>query len=650
MSNHLDELRTARKEGRPQHLSNTSNKNPDRFLELRTARREGGLLQQPNISKKRDGTTEETHPRSRYRRPIPHQVEYHRPEGVAELYPKGDSPLVDDLRRRVRSSPPPWTRGPTSHPSASAPRITKKTVRWADPLEQPTPQRIRSEKRRDSEKPKNNETQTPAEGQPCTLRRYRASSIPRPKRRGSGAQLTKPSCSDRRQTPSFTIQLVLAPQAGQSPRRPLSPLIPQAMPAPLRISPLKSSTRRTANTIPPSVSAREFQAKPPTRSFSFEDQPEVITLSPGRCPSYQKHAPSSIQEKLSSSQPATTFLKEKPKRRGTVRPTQSDAKPASAAGKTESNTPSLSSSSSTSSFHTAKSFWSEISDSSKDRDSSTSKCPSGSSDVTLAVGHASRSPSKAVISKIPSPSSASNSTFDAVKSFWSEISSSSSCGAIIDGAKDAKFPCGPSAISGRTEVCRTSKVAELSRYTVNGPVMGNVRNSIFRIPISRSESGCVGRDRPKSRIPVPSTLSYHVTKTQQSRYVPLRAVSGVAASRFQSSLKSPAGGGSTMSGSASSLSYRTAQSHPSVGSDSASPKAKSTAITATVIPSNDSVQHENTPSLQQQLWHDVLKLCSSESSSCLPDCDCDDCIWSRQDDLDRCSTVAHVDDGESRER
>lgn len=264
MSNHLDELRTARKEDRPLHLSNTSNKNPDRFLELRTARREGGLLQQPNISKKRDDTAEGSHayPGSRYRRPTAHQVEHRRQDDVAEAYPKGDSPLIDDLRRRIRSPPPPRTRATTPHHRASARRITKKTVRWADPLEQPTPEKIGSEsKRRDSEKPKNDEDETPGGNRSCTIRRYRPSSIPRPKRRGAGVKTSKPSRFDRRPTPSFTIELVLAPQDAQSLQRPPSPLIPQAMPAPLRISPTKTSTRQLPKIIPSSISAPEIQVR-----------------------------------------------------------------------------------------------------------------------------------------------------------------------------------------------------------------------------------------------------------------------------------------------------------------------------------------------------------------------------------------------------
>lgn len=260
MSNRFDELRAARKEGRPLHPSVTSNQNPDRFDELRTARREDRPLYQPNTSKKRDGTTDEPHSETRYRSLTPHHIEHCRREEVDEAYPEGDSPLIDALRRRSRSSPPPLTRAPTPHPRTSAPRLMKKSVRWADPLEEPTPEKIRSErKRRNSEPPRADVEETQKEGQSCTIRRYRPSTIPRPKRRGSGAEISKPSCSDRRPAPSFTIELVLAPQADQSSQRPLSPLIPQAMPAPLRTSPIKTSTRRIINTISPSVSTPAVQ-------------------------------------------------------------------------------------------------------------------------------------------------------------------------------------------------------------------------------------------------------------------------------------------------------------------------------------------------------------------------------------------------------
>ncbi|EGO58431.1 hypothetical protein NEUTE1DRAFT_110539 [Neurospora tetrasperma FGSC 2508] len=653
--NHFDELRTARKEGvQPLHRSDTSDKKPDRFHELRTARREGQPLPQSNTSKKRDGTTEGSHayPGSRYRRPTPHQVEHRRQDDVAEAYPKGDSPLIDDLRRRIRSPPPPRTRATTPHPRASARRITKKTVRWADPLEQPTPERIRSERnRRDSEKPKNDGNETLGENRSCTIRRYRPSSIPRPKRRGAGVKTSKPSRFDRRPTPSFTIELVLAPQDAQSLQRPLSPLIPQAMPAPLRISPTNTSTRQSPKTIPSSSSAPAIQAKPPARSFSFEGQPEVITLSPDSRRPEQRPVTLITQEQPSLCQPTSfSYLKEKPRRRGTVPPHLPEARPTSAVVVAENSEPSLPSSSSTSSFQSAKSFWSDISSgSNKNRHSSSSKTSSpiksdpGPSDATSAVDRASTPPSKTHVSKLPIASSASSSSFHAVKSFWSEISTSSSCGAIIDGEEDVKPPCGPSAISGRVDLCKTSKVADLARYTVNGPAIDRAQNSISRIPVSRPEGGSVGRDRYKSKIPVSSTASYHVTKTQPSRYVPLRAVIGISASGPGADAGSPVSG----TGSASTSSFHTAKSHPSDSSDN---NAYASGSKTSILQSNDSVQAEDTPALQAQLWHDVLTLCSSDLASCSPDCGCDDCLWSHHDDLDRCSMVAHVDDGKCRDR
>lgn len=326
----------------------------------------------------------------------------------------------------------------------------------------------------------------------------------------------------------------------------------------------------------------------------------------------------------------------------------------------ESSKPSLLASSSTSSFQTAKSFWSDISDGgSKSRDSSSSETPSPikADPIRVTVDRdVSGSPSKATVSKLPLPSSAASSSFYAVKSFWSEISGTSSFGAIIDGAKDVKFPCGPSAISGRTEVCKTSKVGELSRYTVNCPVYIPIKaqSSSPKTPILRSEGGSVGGDRPKfrSRIPVP-TASYHVTKTEQSRHVPLRAVIGVSAS--QSSMRPPVNAGSFVSGpSSSTSSYRTAESYLTIASDGdasvSRPKTTSTVLPTSIPPINDSAQDQNTVSIQSQLWHDVLKLYTSGLSSCPPLCDCNDCIWSSQEEIDCCSMVAHVDAGECHER
>lgn len=131
MSDPFHELRTARKGGvQPLHRQTTSLQIPDRFNELRTGRREGRSPPRPNISKKRDDATKQ-----------PNHVETNCDERATELYPKGDSPLIDALRRRSISSPPPQTLPPTPDARFSGTGMTKKTVRWADPLEQPTRRR-----------------------------------------------------------------------------------------------------------------------------------------------------------------------------------------------------------------------------------------------------------------------------------------------------------------------------------------------------------------------------------------------------------------------------------------------------------------------------------------------------------------------------
>lgn len=253
MSDPLKELRTARKEGiQPLHRPTTSIRIPDRFNELRTARREGRSPPRPNISKKRDDVTRELH-----------HVETYHDEGATELYPKGDSPLIDALRWRSRSSPPPQTRSPNPETRPSGTGMTKKTVRWADPLKQPTPEKIAWERKsRDSKTLKKDEEKAAEEEQkPRASRGNRASSIPRPMRSSSEPPASNSSCLSRRPTPIFTVKVNFATQARQSPQRPLSPLIPQAMPAPLRIAAIKAPARNNSDIIPLSASAPEVQVR-----------------------------------------------------------------------------------------------------------------------------------------------------------------------------------------------------------------------------------------------------------------------------------------------------------------------------------------------------------------------------------------------------
>ncbi|KAK1782634.1 hypothetical protein QBC45DRAFT_439079 [Copromyces sp. CBS 386.78] len=623
MSDRFHELRTARKEG-VQHLhrSTTSIQIPDRFNELRSARREGRPLHRPNISKKRDGAMRE----SQY-------VETYCDEGATELYPKGDSPLVDALRRRSRSSPPPRNRAPSPHPRASGPGKTKKTVQWADPLEQPTPEGLRVEtKGRESEKHKPDVEQAPEEEQPRILRRRRASSLPRPKRNGSLSKASKSSYSSRRpSTTVATIKVTLTTRDRQSPQRPPSPLISQAVPA---------------HSIPSFAPSFEVQLHEPSqaRTFSFEYQPEVITLSPDSRHPQQRHVPqTTTHEKPSSSQPpSVSYLKEKPRRAaGTIRPRPSDTKPATAAvEKSDPSPPSV---------RDSKNLYSSSKSVSNIKAGSNNKSPvkpaQAPGDVTVdVIGRLSglSMSSKIPVPKNPIPSSASGTSFHAARSFWSGIGSSSSCGATVDGAEPVKIPCGPFVDCENMKACKPSKMAQLSECTVNKAV--NVRSSISTttIPVSRSERRSVGRHESKSRIPVPSAPSYHVTKTQQSRYAPLRAISGVEASGPGSTLNPPTNAGSTASASSSdSSSFHMDESRLGVASHNNALETEITALTTLLLPSNDSMmQPKSAPPSQSELCNDILNLCISESSTCPQDCDCDDCTCSGLGGVDHSSTVA----------
>lgn len=230
MADHFEELRTARKEGTPPlHRLNLSQL-PERFQELRTARREDRSPTKPNIAKKRDDTAQ-----------TPNRIEPHGHDEINERYPKGDSPLVDALRKRSRSSPPLHTQAPPLRLRTFWPRKIKKRVRWAEPLEEPTPEKMGSPKYHIERR-----------GLKCILRRRKPSSIPRPIFRSSSSksQVAKKSCLTRRPTPVATIKVTLTTEDRESPQRLSSPLVPQA-------SPLRS--------IPSCVSAFEVQVSNPQK-------------------------------------------------------------------------------------------------------------------------------------------------------------------------------------------------------------------------------------------------------------------------------------------------------------------------------------------------------------------------------------------------
>lgn len=99
----------------------------------------------------------------------------------------------------------------------------------------------------------------------------------------------------------------------------------------------------------------------------------------------------------------------------------------------------------------------------------------------------------------------------------------------------------------------------------------------------------------------------------------------------------------------STSSYVTAKSHPSTTSSSDT----DTDAPSSMAASSTSMEAEYIPSLQSELWNTITNFCRSDASSVSPEeryCDCEDCVWSKEKDLEECSTVARAGEGNCRAR
>ncbi|KHE81737.1 hypothetical protein GE21DRAFT_1215073 [Neurospora crassa] len=374
---------------------------------------------------------------SRYRRPTPCSVEHYRHEGDSgagnDLKSSDDAP-----RGRSRSSTftPTRSRAPTPHPHAHAHKSQKtkinKTVRFTDPLEPQSPvqkgetatappnrksamkREPESEKR--EEKPMEKEkgragksseahgthhirvAVTPNDDQFCTLRRDtgRRSSVSKPK----FAVL-------RSNTSSRSI-------IGQE--RPPSPLIPQAVPASLRLSQRRSQVPTfSASASAPSATASESHAPTAARDFSLDNKPEIFTVASH---SAHKSRHSSVTKDSFSPPPSTSYLQTKPKRNGTILPP------------------------------TANTERRPICDEDSGK---IKKCSSASPVQTRQIKPAASLP------KLPLPMSASSSSFHPAKSFWGDLDASISCIAVVSG--DSSKTPQPAALSrNRDNSPKTSKM------------------------------------------------------------------------------------------------------------------------------------------------------------------------------------------------
>ncbi|KAK3399468.1 hypothetical protein B0T20DRAFT_351943 [Sordaria brevicollis] len=640
----FEELRTARKEGTPPRPPpKDSNEIPDRFEELRTARREGRPVHRPNTARKRDTTTEEGDHGLGQRRPTPYYNGHYRPSGADN---------VEVPRGRSRSSPPPRTRAVTPHPQVYEPRKSRKSkkVHWADDLELPASQTTDFEgNKRDSYVTKEEADEIPMRNFSRPLRRQRASSIPRAKRTttDSEPEAWTPSASHRRATPTAIVKVSwnAGDTTNQTVERPMSPLVPP----PLRLSPSKAPARRAIDTITSPAHAPEVQARHrQPRLFSFDDKPEVITVSPKSHYLHdQQDVQPPVQKNPSASKPLTiSNLRDSLRRDGTVRRRLQKPNPALSAPE-GSNKPTLR----------------ESTGSTKHRLSVSKPNPvpalpkiskQALRESTGSIKH------RLSVSKIPNPASTLNPSFNAAKSFWNRIASSSSSGsssanATDNGKEDGKPECIPPVPS------KSIRVQELPGYkatdsaNVTAKTPARPRRRLSKVHPMHAHACSVRCERVAHITPVPSGALYHVTETQKGGWISHRAVVGDTSSRFhsKSGFQDTA---SSISGSSNSSSSQPGKGPLSIANKNNAlastprPKHKNIARIAPGLRANNGPMQANntsTPSLQTQLFEDLMKLCTpGNSGSCIRGCVCDNCKWSGLTEVDRSSTVALVDGGE----
>ncbi|KAK1782644.1 hypothetical protein QBC45DRAFT_471154 [Copromyces sp. CBS 386.78] len=537
-----------------------------------------------------------------------------------EQYPKGDSPLINALRERSRSSPPPRTRAPTPHPNASKPHNLRreKTVRWGSPLEvrlgtaaeeegktttdgndptAPTKKPTTRTTQRDGDTPSGYSAMeeeevrvTANEARPLqSLRRNRRSSIPRPK-----PQVSNPNSSKPTALAADTQKHMPAPLCIPTKRQSRAEPVPSFASVPV----INEKPKDKSSTTDSSRKKESTNAEPGynrnTRSFreySFEKKPEVLPTSSRF--SRLRHDATKTDSNAVPSKP-TSYLKCEPRRprfANAVRTqTANVVKP----------TVALAKSCTTPAVQDAKGFWKEV-DSNDNGDSVAFPCRSKHGIPVIVKASDNSAPSKPPASAIPV--SYSSSSFHAAKSFWSELSTTSSCDAVVSGSS------GKSSVI--RDVCKTSKVVELSAYTAS------TSNSNQRA-MKKQTNNAVDQAKAISRSRIPRARSTVIASTKTESGLSQTAASSVA-------------------------SYYTTKTHLAPSNVGGS----TTSATASVATSS-SMQADYTPSIQSQLWNDLMDFCTpdrdpeSKLSSCAPYCACDDCLWQNEIEVDLSSTVARV--------
>ncbi|CCC14268.1 hypothetical protein SMACR_08807 [Sordaria macrospora] len=212
-----------------------------------------------------------------------HELRTARKGGVQPLHRQTTSLQIPDRFNELR----------TGHPAAN-PRCSflwdrhdKEDGALGRPARTTDPEKIACEgKSRDSKTPKEDEEKaTEEKHKPRGSRVNKALSILRLKRSSSEPPASKSPCLSRRPTPIFTARVNLTTQGATSVKAIDSSLV---------------------------MATTESQS----RKFSFEDQTEVISLSPYHHPLNQRSLPQATPKKQTPFKPTTSsYLKETPRRR-----------------------------------------------------------------------------------------------------------------------------------------------------------------------------------------------------------------------------------------------------------------------------------------------------------------------------------------------
>lgn len=353
-----------------------------------------------------------------------------------------------------------------------------------------------------------------------------------------------------------------------------------------------SSRKKRSTTTAPNYSR-------PTRSsrdYSFENKPEVLAISSRS--SHQRDIVSKTDGNSVMPRP-TSHLKCEPRRPDFAN-----------AVRTQTATVALAKSCTTLPSEEAEDLWNEVGSMGNGNSDAPKSMPKSSTTPVMKT-YQHDVPSKPPASAIPvSPS---RSSFQAVKSFWDELSTTSSCHAVVSGSGG-----GSPVVLG---TCKTSKVAELSTYTVNSQPKGLVVD----VGGSRGVAGAPPTGRSRTLV-VPDHRFSRITKPSSAT---------VASCKTESDL--------SKASSSSGASYHTAKTHltPS-NAGSLAPSATGSVATSS------SRQAQYTPSIQSQLWNDLMEFCTpnrdhkSKSSFCAPYCACDDCLWRNESEIDLSSNVARI--------